>query len=162
MNNEYARPLIIGERYIIAYDLGCRITSVIDLQNITSPIIKEMDRPLQLAAVISNLSAIISIRPTTTTASIPSSVVAVHSTSVAAMNFTSLIITPSKPVTKHITTSLIQNRDPTFMPTTSTAMMLNVEDVVIALLIGTFIIAILILLILATIAIIIAISKINK
>ncbi len=167
---EYARPLIIDERYIIAYDLGCQTTSVFDLQNITSPIIKEMDTPLQLAAVISNLSAIISIRPTTTTASIPSSVMVVHTTSVAAMimNFTSLIITPSKPVTKYITTTL--NKELTFTLTTemtdSTAMITSdVEDLVIAppiIIFGTFIIAILILLFIVIIAVVTVISKTKK
>ena len=64
-NNEYDRPVFIGERYIIAYDLGCQITSVFDLQDITSAIITQKSRPLLLATVISNISAII------TTASAP-------------------------------------------------------------------------------------------
>ena len=67
MNNEYTRPVFIGERYIIAYDLGCQTTSVFDLQSIDSPIITQSDRPLLLATVIFNISAIISIDPTIAT-----------------------------------------------------------------------------------------------
>ena len=166
MNNEYARPLIIGERYIIAYDLGCQVTSVFDLQNVTLPIINETDRPLQLAALISNLSAVISIRPTATTASIPSSVVAIRTTSTTAMNFTTPIMTPSKAVTKHITTTL--QRDLVFTPTTemtdSAAMTtLTEEDLVIAppIIFGTFIISI-ILLFIFIITVIVAILKTKK
>lgn len=74
MNNEYYddRPLVIGERYIIAHDIGCHITSVFDVQDITSPIITRKNKPFLLATVISNLSAIINNGPTTaTTASLP-------------------------------------------------------------------------------------------
>lgn len=167
MNNEYARPLIIDERYIIAYDLGCQVTSVFDLQNITSPIINETDRPLQLASMIFNLSAIISIRPTATTTSIPSSVVTVHTTSVADLNFTIPIITPSKPVTRHTTATL--QRILVFTPTTeitdSTAMTtLFEEDLVIIppIIFGTFTVAMIILLLIVIIVAVIAISKAKK
>ena len=71
VNNEYrSRPVIIGGRYIIAYNLGCRTASVFDLQlqDFTSPIITQRLRSntLLLATVISNLSVVIdTIEPTT-------------------------------------------------------------------------------------------------
>ena len=78
VNNEYrSRPVIIGGRYIIAYNLGCRTASVFDLQlqDFTSPIITQRLRSntLPLATIISNLSVMIdTIEPiTANTNSVP-------------------------------------------------------------------------------------------
>ena len=71
-SNQYARPLIVGERYVVTHSLNHQTTSIFDLQDIHSPIIIQQDiMSHQLATVISNLSIVIEIEPTST----PSSVV---------------------------------------------------------------------------------------
>ena len=71
-SSQYARPLIIGERYVITHSLDHQTTSIFDLQDIRSPIITQQDiLSHQLATVISNLSTVIEIEPIST----PSSVV---------------------------------------------------------------------------------------
>ena len=66
-SNHCARPLITGERYVVTHTLENQTMSVLDLQDISSPLITQQDiMPFQLAAVISNLSVVVEIKPTPT------------------------------------------------------------------------------------------------
>ena len=75
-SNQFARPLITGERYVVTYNPDNQTMSAFDLEDISSPIIIQQDiMPFQLATVISNLSMIVEIEPT------PSSMVTFSPTS---------------------------------------------------------------------------------
>ena len=118
-SNQYARPLIIGERYVVTHNLSHQTTSVFDLQDIRTPIITQQDMPYQLATVISNLSTVIEIEPCTT--STPSSIVTLSPTSSYSIAVTRSIA-PSKStvmptvVTHSMTTSPIFEPEPVIWP----------------------------------------------
>ena len=156
MNIEYDRPVTMGKRYIIAYDLGCQITSVFDLHNIASPVIIQTDKPLQLAAVIFNLSTTVTviIEPTITTTVPPSTVGTTSITELIPQSTSSMSTLVTTIATTSITTTSKNEIHSTLLSMTTvvtdnTAMTpLSEEDLVIAppILIGTFIIVIVLLL----------------
>lgn len=117
LGNQYVRPPIIHERYIITHSLDHQTTSVYDLKDVRSPIITQQDIMLhQLVTVVSNLSTVVNIEPTSTLSSIAMTISPTPSHPIATSTLASTSTVVTTAVTYGMTTSPVHATEQVIWP----------------------------------------------